>query len=85
MFPNVWFAGWIFVPFIGLVLAGWGFYCLLYLIPRTKQDPNFRTDIFAIRASYWSIVVGLACMIVWVLSAVVLRFLVILKAAQVIH
>jgi hypothetical protein len=85
MFPNVWFAGWFFVPFISLALAVGGFYSLLYLIPRSKQDPNYRTDIFAIKASYWSIIVGLGCMIVWVFSAVATRLLVILKATQVIH
>ncbi len=85
MFPNAFLGGWLFVPFVSLFLAGWGFYCLLYLIPRTQQNANVRTDIFAVRASYWAIVVGLLCMTAWILSAIVIRSLLMLKAVQIIH
>ena len=84
MFPGVTLAGWIFVPFVALSLAGWGFSCLLYFIPRTQHNPNVRTDIFAVRASYWAIVLGLACTAVWLLSAVLIRSLVVLRAFQVV-
>jgi len=84
-FPSVTLAGWIFVPIVGLSLTLGGFWCLLRLIPKSQQNPNVRTDIFAVRASYWAIVVGLACTAVWLVSAVLVRSLVILKAWQIIH
>lgn len=85
MFPGVTLAGWIFVPFVGLFLTFGGFVCLLYLVPRSKQNPNVRTDIFAVKACYWAIVAGLVCTTIWLLSAVVVRSLVILKDTKVIH
>jgi hypothetical protein len=85
VFPGVALAGWVFVPIVGLSLILGGFWCLLHLIPRSQQNANVRTDIFAVRASYWAIVVGLLCTAVWLLSAVLVRSLVILKATQVIH
>jgi hypothetical protein len=85
VFPGVTLAGWIFVPIVGLSLTFGGFWCLLRVIPRTQQNANVRTDIFAVRASYWAIVVGLVCTAVWLLSAVLVRSLVMLKATQVIH
>jgi hypothetical protein len=85
VFPGVTLAGWIFVPFVGLLLTFGGLGCLLYLVPRSKQDANLRTDIFAVKACYWLIVVGLVCTSIWLLSAVLVRSLVVLKATQVIH
>jgi hypothetical protein len=85
MFPSVTYGGWVFVPIIGLSLIVWGFLCLMYLIPRGKGDSNVRTDVFSVRASYMTIVVGLACTTVWVLSAVVVRCLAILKFAHIMH
>jgi len=85
MVPSVTLGGWLFVPIIGLVLAAWGFFCLLYLIPRTQQNSNVRTDIFAVRACYWVIIAGLMCTTVWLLSAVLVRSLAILKATQILH
>lgn len=80
MFPYVWFAGWILEPLVGLAVAGWGFHCLLHLIPQTHDNPNVRTDIFLLKASYWSIIVGLLCIAVWVLAAIFVDSVVILKA-----
>jgi hypothetical protein len=85
MFPGPLFGGWITVPFIGIAIAGWGFVCLLYLIPRTQGNPNVRTDIFSVKASYWAIIVGLVCTSAWLLSAVIIRSLVILRVTQNLH
>jgi hypothetical protein len=82
MLPSVTFAGWIFVPIIGGLLTAWGFFCLLYLIPRTQKNPNVRTDVSAVKASYWAIVVGLASTGAWLLSAIILRSMAILRATQ---
>jgi hypothetical protein len=70
---------------MGLLLAGWGFYCLLRLIPRTQQNPNVRTDIFVLRASYCSIIVGLVCIAVWLLAVIVVDSIAALKALQVLR
>jgi hypothetical protein len=85
MFPIVWFTGWIFVPIAGVLLAWWGFHCLLHLIPRTQENPNVRTDFFVLRASYWSIIVGLVCIAVWLLAAIVVDSMAVLKALQVLR
>ena len=85
MFPTIWLGGWIFVPFVGLLLTIGGFYCILHLIPRSQQGANVRTDVIAVKASYWAIVVGLMCTAFWLLAAVLIRSLLILKAAQIIH
>jgi hypothetical protein len=83
MFPIVWFAGWILVPVAGVSLASWGFYCLLRLIPRTQEkNPNVRTDFFVLRASYGSIIVGLVCIAVWLLAAIVVDSMAVLKGVQ---
>ncbi len=85
MFPSVTLAGWIFAPFVGLLLTWWGFYCLLRVIPRSQQNANVRTDAFAVRASYWAIGVGLGSTAAWLLSAILVRSLAILKATQVLR
>lgn len=85
MLPSVTFDGWVFVPIIGLSLTAWGFICLLYLIPRTQKNPNVRTDIYLVRASYWSIVLGLTCTTLWLLAGVLVRSWVMLKVAQFMH
>ena len=76
---------WLFVPVLGLLIARWGFRCLLYLIPKTQQNPNLRTDIFLERASYWSIVVGLGCTAVWLLAAIAVDSIAVLKGLQVLR
>lgn len=85
MYPGVSLAGWVFVPIIGLLLVAWGFLCLIWLIPRSQQNASVRTDVFAVRASYWAIVVGMVCTASWLLSAVLVRSLVMLKASGVVH
>jgi hypothetical protein len=78
-------AGWVFVPLLGLLMAGWGFRCLLYLIPQTQQSPNLRTDIFLLKASYWSIVVGLVCTAAWLLAAVAVDSIAVLETLRVLR
>jgi hypothetical protein len=85
MYPGLSLAGWVFVPVIGLLLVLGGFWCLLRLIPRSQEKASVRTDLFAVRASYWAIVVGLVCTGAWLLSAVLVRTLVMLKATGVTH
>ena len=85
MYPSVTLAGWVFVPIIGSVLILGGFWCLLRLIPASQEKAHVRTDIFAVRASYWAIIVGMVCTAAWLLSAVLVRSLVMLKATGVIH
>jgi hypothetical protein len=85
MLPSLTMAGWILAPVVGLLLAGWGFYCLLCLIPQTQQNPNVRTDIFVQRASLWSIVVGLACTAAWLVAAIVVDSIAVLETLRVLR
>jgi hypothetical protein len=85
MFPSVTLAGWILVPIAGLALTGGGFGCLFYLIPPVRHTGNVRTELYLAKASYWAIIAGLLCTTVWLLMAVVVRSLVILKSFHVIH
>ena len=85
MLPFLTLTGWIFVPLFGLLVAAWGFRCLLYLIPRTQQNPNFRTDVFLIRASYWSIIMGLVCSAAWLLASVAVDSIAVLETLRVLR
>ena len=44
-----------------------------------------RAEFYLARASYWAIILGLVCTTVWLLAAVIVRSLAMLKAFQVIR
>lgn len=85
MFPGVTLAGWVIVPIVGGVLIVGGFACLFYLIPPTRHTSSTRVELYLTKASYGAIVVGLVCTTSWLLAAVVVRSLAVLKFWSVVH
>jgi len=85
MFPSITLAGWVAVPITGVVLVLGGFGCLFYLIPPARHTSNIRVELYLAKASYSAIIVGLGCTTVWLLAAVLVRSLAVLKFWNVVH
>lgn len=83
MWPSFTLAGWVFVPIIGLGLVALGYISLVRWIPNCKHDDGVRTDFYSVRASYYMIGAGLFILVLWTVSAIVIRSLALLKALRV--
>jgi hypothetical protein len=83
MCVNLTVAGWVFVPLIGIACVAGGYYALVKWIPK-NAGKEVRTDIYSARISCYVIGVGLVILTLWVISTLVIRTLVMLKAYCVI-
>lgn len=74
------FTDWLCVPIVGFALVGWGYVCLLWIIPRSQKQGNVRTDYYSAKVSYWVIMIGLLCVASWAIMVVVVQSLTTIKA-----